>query len=518
MTAPAPRYKPGDEVIGLDNVARRFNGRSWDIVENETPEPSKVEHAPVETEKKSEKAKKRRSQGTTLDLEDAEPAAEPVNGERLLGEISATVSRYVVVRPQVADTLALWVALTYLADTVDVLPRLLVWSPALSCGKTRLLAVLGGLVRRPVPAISISPAALFRMIEKGSPTLLLDEMDNARLGESPDLRALLNSGHSRTSAWTVRCVGESMDPRKFSTWTPIAFASIGKLPDTVTSRCIQVEMRRRTASEKVERLRPSRVPGEFKPLRSRLARWCQDTTLPEVEESALEFLSSDRDLENWEPLVAIAKAAGGEWPDRVLRAARALSEGLPVGDDSIGVQLLQDMRAVFDGADRISSAEALEALKALEERPWGEWSHGKGLTARGLANLLRPFGVSPDTIRTGDKTPKGYSRDQFEDAWKRYTPPNATDKRNTATEPDNTEPNAVLASATEPARCGSKSTASNSVGAVRCAVADGKHGPYPCQYCGGRRIAWGDGQQICTGCKRITFNGDGLQQWEAPDA
>jgi hypothetical protein len=37
-----------------------------------------------------------------------------------------------------------------------------------------------------------------------APTILLDEVDNARMDEAQELRALLNSGHSRASAWVIR--------------------------------------------------------------------------------------------------------------------------------------------------------------------------------------------------------------------------------------------------------------------------------------------------------------------------
>ena len=60
-------------------------------------------------------------------------------------------------------------------------------------------------------------------------------------------------------------------------------------------------------------------------------------------------------------------------------------------------------------------------LNALEEAPWGEL-HGKPLNPRGLAQRLRRYGVSSKTVRIGNHTAKGYSREDLWDAWERYLP------------------------------------------------------------------------------------------------
>ena len=46
----------------------------------------------------------------------------------------------------------------------------------------------------------------------------------------------------------------------------------------------------------------------------------------------------------------------------------------------------------------------------------------------GLAARLRDYGIKPKTIRTGDATPRGYWREDFEDAWRRYLPPLEEDR------------------------------------------------------------------------------------------
>jgi putative DNA primase/helicase len=83
---------------------------------------------------------------------------------------------------------------------------------------------------------------------------------------------------------------------------------------------------------------------------------------------------SDRQQDISEPLAAIADLAGGEWPSRMRDALLELF-GASSADGSIGVQLLRDIRSVFEekGVERIASADLAAALCEIEGQPWAEW-------------------------------------------------------------------------------------------------------------------------------------------------
>ena len=74
----------------------------------------------------------------------------------------------------------------------------------------------------------------------------------------------------------ILAVGDDYDPRVFSTWGPKAVALIGRLPDTLEDRAIEIRMRRRTPRECVERLRQDRIEGECADLRRKARRWADD--------------------------------------------------------------------------------------------------------------------------------------------------------------------------------------------------------------------------------------------------
>lgn len=273
----------------------------------------------------------------------------------------------------------------------------------------------------------MTAAVLTRKIDAESPTLLLDESDAAFGGEkeyAEALRGVLNTGHRRGG--TASCCagqGTNLSFRDFSTYCAKAIAGIGKLPDTVADRAISVRLKRTARNEKVERFRLRDVESESRKLQEKIEAWCSGI-IPTLRDARPELPNelTDRQQDGAEPLLAIADAAGGDWPRAIRQSLIELCAGAQAADSSIGVQLLADIWQVFDsrGVDRLASADLVAALCEIETSPWVEWFHGKPITPGKLARLLSSHEIKPHTIRIGDKTPKGYQRDEFEDAWTRY--------------------------------------------------------------------------------------------------
>ncbi len=108
------------------------------------------------------------------------------------------------------------------------------------------------MVPNPVQAINVSPAFLFRKISDsaGPPTILFDEIDTVfgpKARENEETRAIINAGHCR-GAVAGRCVmipGKSPRLEELPAYCAVAVAGLGDLPDTILSRSVIIQMRKR---------------------------------------------------------------------------------------------------------------------------------------------------------------------------------------------------------------------------------------------------------------------------------
>lgn len=364
---------------------------------------------------------------TGSDFADIVPCDAPVDLNALLDTIVQSIHRFIVCNPETGRAAALWIAMTWVIDYLKVAPLAVIWAAEMRCGKTLLLSLMQRLVKRPLPASNISPAAVYRAIEAWQPTLMVDEAD-AFLRDNEELRGILNSGHTRDSAFVIRTVGEDHTPKKFSTWGCKAISGIGQIQPTLMDRAIPLELRRKKPAEQVERLRHAE-DDLFEQLTSQLARFAVDygEQIGKARPKLPEYLN-DRAQDNWEPLLAIADAAGGDWPEKARADAKKISGG-SVPAQSAGNELLGDIRELFEKrcTDRLGTSELIEKLCADDEAPWATYNRGRPITPRQVAKKLNDYGIGSNTIRIGVSTQKGYLLKSFADAFERYlTPPPAS--------------------------------------------------------------------------------------------
>ena len=367
-------------------------------------------------------------QGRAIEWPEMEPWPKPVDGVALLTDLSSLIGCYVSMPVHVADAVALWSVATWLHEHLDVSTFLNVTSATKRCGKSLLFEVIAELVYRPLPLSGgVSPAALFRTIEKCSPTLLLDEADTY-FANDLELRGVVNGSQRRKLAFVPRCVGEDHEPRCFTTWCPKAMSGIGNLPDTVIDRCVTVRLERRPPGLVLPHW-SERDKAVIEQLRRRIARWVDEETATILKECRrINFPDGlhDRARDAWRILLAIGAVAGGEWAGPEGRARRVCEHVNANVDGETGdrEKLLADLCEVFRNSgdpDVLATKEILEALHAMEGRPWSEWKHDKPLSPRGLATLLKPFTVRPTTFRQPHSgTQKGYRREQLEPVWRAY--------------------------------------------------------------------------------------------------
>lgn len=181
-----PNAAPDPATAKPEEVVKHLAGLSpleYDKVRESTAEAMGVRVTTLDKEvAKVRKVAEVEAEGGKLTITDPEPWPEPVDGAELLNDMTAIVRRYCVLPEGGAEAAALWSLHSYCLDQLFTSPMLYPWSPEPRCGKTTLMNTLSILVKRPLAASSITPAALFRAVEKWQPTLLIDEADTFMRG------------------------------------------------------------------------------------------------------------------------------------------------------------------------------------------------------------------------------------------------------------------------------------------------------------------------------------------------
>jgi Protein of unknown function (DUF3631)/Domain of unknown function (DUF3854) len=341
----------------------------------------------------------------TGDFIDPEPWPYPISGKMLLDDLAGLVDKHIVVDDHGKVAIALWTVLAYLVDVVNIMPNLAITSPEKRCGKSTLLELLMRLVRRPMPGVMLSPATVFRAIEKWHPTLLVDEADgllkNARGDDNIELRSVINSGHTRAFAFVPRCEGDNHEVRNFSTWSPKAIALIGRMPDSMADRSIHIEMKRKAKTDLIAKLRET-APGVFEELRQKICRFVIDNS-DAIKGVTPSFPSglNDRAEDNWSPLFAIAEVAGGNWKDLAWKAAVALS-GDHDSTDNFKTILLRALKQDFEDEKQnhdkgmLFTSDICSHLNADDEAPWQCYKNQ--MTPELLARRLRDHKIKSERI------------------------------------------------------------------------------------------------------------------------
>jgi hypothetical protein len=351
-------------------------------------------------------------------------------GAAILDDVRSFLSRFIAYPSEHAKTAhVLWAAHAHLMDAWESTPRIAFLSPEPGSGKTRAMEVTELVVPNPVAAVNVTPAYLFRKVggEGGSVTILFDEIDTVfgpKARENEELRALLNSGHRR-GAVAGRCVvrGKIIETEEIPSYAAVALAGLGWLPDTILSRSVIVRMRRRAPDEKIESFRRRLHMPHGEALRRRLAAWAE-AILPEAIDARPEMPAGveDRNADVWEALLGVADLAGGDWPNLSRRAATELVKAAREIEPSLNIRLLADLRTIFEGEDSLSTKDVLARLCSLEDAPWNDLK-GKQVTDRQLSQRLGTYGVKSKIVRIGAATPKGYTRADLHDLWRRYLSP-----------------------------------------------------------------------------------------------
>lgn len=384
-----------------------------------------------------------------VDYADARDATSPAAGAGALDLIAAYLARFVTYPSHHAHAAhVLWCAHTHLLDVFDTTPRLVFTSADPGSGKSRALELTELFAHNAVHSVGGSTAWMVRTGSTATgTTMLVDEYDTVfalgRNASNEYMRSILNAGHRRGPkvGRVDKLPNGGMQPVQFDPFGAVALAGLGSLPATIRDRSIIVRMRPPTHGERPAPWRRRDHAPEAEAILAHLTAWTEEAaaTLTDARPSLPPGIV-DRRADVWEPLIAIADAAGGTWPRAARDAALWFLESASARPISWGVQLLGDLRTVFDqrpGCTYLWTADLLTALRNLPESAWDPAAGGHELTPRTLARMLSDYDIRSRDVREGNDVRKGYTRSAFLDAWDRHLPdPHDSDSTDSGREHD----------------------------------------------------------------------------------
>jgi Protein of unknown function (DUF3631)/Toprim-like len=358
----------------------------------------------------------------------------PPTGEDLIDEMKHVIRRWIAMTDAEATCCALWVAHTHAIAYASYTPYISIFSPERECGKSNLMTVLEYHCAKPMRSVSVSQSALFRAIELWKPTFLLDEFDTVMRGDHETremIRCVLNAGFER-GQYAIRNAGQgaNMEPKQYDTFGPKVIAGIGELEQTIASRSIPIRLKHALPGEYDENFDKDTLKVEAAKLRVEIAAWA-DSVKEQLKNDKPEIPRElrGRRADICKPLLAIADAAGGHWPERARQALIEIFSDDRHVKESDRLMLLRHLYERFvpeDGEplEFVSTPEMIEWLTSRDDWPWSEYGKArKPITGPQIARLLRAFDVENVRVRVNGERMRGYTLAGLRDAFNRYVQP-----------------------------------------------------------------------------------------------
>ncbi len=169
------------------------------------------------------------------------PPAPYESEEALYNNVKAYIHKHLdLANPLGYDILTAFVFKTWIEELFDFTPYIGFFGRE-AVGKSRALEILKELCFRAWLTTGITTATLFRLVEKLSPTLLLDESEFLTSEEKRELIGLINAGQRR-GIMIPRMQEKSQEAEFFSVYGSKCISGTEQLKATTTSRMITFTM------------------------------------------------------------------------------------------------------------------------------------------------------------------------------------------------------------------------------------------------------------------------------------
>jgi len=274
-----------------------------------------------------------------------------------------------------------WALGTYVYNVFDAYPRLVFYGPKQS-GKSKMLTFLSKVCCNSQYTIIPSTAAMFRIIQKWKPTLLLDEFNLYKSNENREVVAILRQGYKkggqvpRCEKLRIRSEDGSRELQEvvfYDVYCPISFCGLTINDDQLLDRSIAINLIR---SNKLTIINSDIDSAWFD--KEKIITWngIKQTiekvmnedeikkTYKEIQDCIIPISGRDREL--WMPLLTVAKFIGGDehnvfWDEVVDYMQSYLKQKQEEDISSFDSQVLSELGRLND-LERFQASEVADLI------------------------------------------------------------------------------------------------------------------------------------------------------------
>jgi hypothetical protein len=309
--------------------------------------------------------------------------------------------------PRVYKFISLWSVGTYFFHLFESYPYVLLYGLKRT-GKTRTLTVASLVCFNAIFSNNISTSSLFRLIQSGRCTLLLDEAENLAIKERvQELRNLLLAGYKRgAKVWrTEKTRGERLVPEQFEVYSPKMLANIQGFEDVLADRGITIIMKR-CRNRNITDKEPKESDKSWQEIRDSLhmlyLQFASEVSAVSEVCVVEDANVSERELELWRPIFALAKFFDKYVPEENLvkeMAEMAKAEAKEKQAENVTetpeLLLVQTLMKTVEKEGFYKVKDIVSALTGMfdEDQKW--------LNTRWCGRALKRLGLVEDKRRVG---------------------------------------------------------------------------------------------------------------------
>lgn len=352
--------------------------------------------------------------------------------QQLLAEIETVFRRFMHFPHQHAYTIAtLWVAHTHLRSAEGdllprITPRIYYGSKQSGAGKTTALELTTLMSYRGEMALEPTAPGLTTKLHVDKATVGITEIDlffGTRGTSKSAHRAIINGGYKRGATVDRERDGE-VEKRNIHGCMALdgknarKFLEVDGPFDTLRTRSHAIILERKPKDVRLDEYDSEKHERRLTSISARMTDWGTKYGRRIVQLDVDPALNAagvhNRDKEIWRVLFQVAAWAGGEWPQRVTDAARAIVLGEWGEEDtpqlSYAEELLHAAREAFtlDDGGFLPTRVLLQRLMRSEGWWQAEWTTPRA-AAMSLADELGTFGIEATRAYVDGRQERGYA-------------------------------------------------------------------------------------------------------------